>query len=233
MGLDTVELLMSIEEEFGINIPDEEVTCIYTMGQMRDYLGKHLREREKVHCLSQRGFYILRRALTTTGGFKRNEIQLDMKTGDCLPESDKREFWHRLSDHTKCRLPELVLDRRIKNAGFCLLAVAVVSAYSLLSRLDADLAILGTLVILMPVGALLMLSLNVLQRYPKFVTVPPNLATVRKLSDYIGHHLYDCRENSPQGDIWSRLCKLTADQAGIDSDNLEPETHFIELFPAG
>jgi acyl carrier protein len=38
VGLDTVELLLSTEELFGISIPDEVAEHIFTVGQLRDFI---------------------------------------------------------------------------------------------------------------------------------------------------------------------------------------------------
>ena len=40
-SLDTVELIMEFEKEFGISIPDEEAENIQTVGQAIDYLEKN------------------------------------------------------------------------------------------------------------------------------------------------------------------------------------------------
>jgi len=40
-SLDTVELVMAFEEEFGIDIPDEDAEQMQTVGQAIDYLKKH------------------------------------------------------------------------------------------------------------------------------------------------------------------------------------------------
>ena len=41
-SLDTVELVMAIEESFGIEIPDESAESIATVQQAIDYVEKHL-----------------------------------------------------------------------------------------------------------------------------------------------------------------------------------------------
>jgi acyl carrier protein len=41
-SLDQVELIMSIEEEFGVNIPDEEAEKIATVGDALTYLREHV-----------------------------------------------------------------------------------------------------------------------------------------------------------------------------------------------
>ena len=41
-SLDTVELIMQFEEEFGIEIPDEEAEGLLTVGQAVDYITNTL-----------------------------------------------------------------------------------------------------------------------------------------------------------------------------------------------
>jgi len=40
-SLDTVELVMALEEEFDVEIPDEEAEKIKTVGEAIDYIKKH------------------------------------------------------------------------------------------------------------------------------------------------------------------------------------------------
>ena len=43
-SLDTVELVMALEEEFETEIPDEEAEKITTVQQAVDYIGSHLKK---------------------------------------------------------------------------------------------------------------------------------------------------------------------------------------------
>ena len=43
MGLDTVEIVLWAEKEFDLQLPDEEVSQIYTVGEFSDYLQQKLR----------------------------------------------------------------------------------------------------------------------------------------------------------------------------------------------
>jgi acyl carrier protein len=41
-SLDTVELIMQLEEEFGMEIPDEEAEKLTTVGSAVDYIDSHV-----------------------------------------------------------------------------------------------------------------------------------------------------------------------------------------------
>jgi acyl carrier protein len=43
-SLDTVELVMALEEEFGVEIPDEEAEKITKVGEAIDYITAHVTE---------------------------------------------------------------------------------------------------------------------------------------------------------------------------------------------
>ena len=52
MGLDTVELVMEIEDEFAISLPDADAELIQTAGQLHAYLCHRLRPQPAPRCAS-------------------------------------------------------------------------------------------------------------------------------------------------------------------------------------
>ena len=42
MGLDIVELVMALEEEFGLQLPDAELKRTRMVGELYDYIGRQL-----------------------------------------------------------------------------------------------------------------------------------------------------------------------------------------------
>src|SRR5262249_16894428 len=77
MGLDTVELVMEVEEAFGITIPDQEAEKIQTVGDLYHYILATLGGPPLTTpgCLSAAAFYRLRRQLMGRFRIERRRIQ--------------------------------------------------------------------------------------------------------------------------------------------------------------
>jgi len=107
MGMDSAELVMAIEEEFGIEIADKDAEQITTVGQMYDYLRRTLRSTPPAHCMTQRMFYRVRRALIENYGAPKQEITLDTRLKDLVPEQELKDAWPFLDLFAELDFPKL------------------------------------------------------------------------------------------------------------------------------
>ncbi len=124
MGLDSVELVMAIEDKFGIAIPDAECEQIATVQQMADSVFEKIKLKPNEKCLSQIVFYRIRKAFEQFGNEKRN-ITPNTKMSELLSETDLKNDWTRLGIRIGLKIPDLVdldldktLNKEVRFLGF-------------------------------------------------------------------------------------------------------------------
>lgn len=93
MGLDSVELVMAIEEEFGLDIPDRDAEKMFTVGDIYEWLKLRIATADPIACLTQRIFYKLRRALIENYRLERHLIAPDTRLTDLLSLDLVEEGW--------------------------------------------------------------------------------------------------------------------------------------------
>ena len=74
MGLDTVELVMAIEEGFGLEIPDDKAAKIFTVGDMHAYLVSELRRHGRPDLDEEGTFAKMRDIICHQTGIKPDEV---------------------------------------------------------------------------------------------------------------------------------------------------------------
>lgn len=103
MGLDRVELVMSIEEGFGIAIADAEAEACATPAAVIDLVLGKLRASDERVCASQRAFYLLRKGLTRTLGISRRDVDLAADIRSFTAGRSEREVWADLKAAVQAR----------------------------------------------------------------------------------------------------------------------------------
>jgi acyl carrier protein len=96
MGLEGVEIVMAIEEEFKIAITDAEAAAADTVGKVVDLVLARLRQNADEPCPSQRGFYVIRKQLMGQLGLPRSVVKPDTRLEDLIPDEDRRQIWRNL-----------------------------------------------------------------------------------------------------------------------------------------
>jgi len=109
MGLDAVELLMAVEEKFGVSITDEEATKAVTVGDLKQLVKTKLDVIDADGCLTQRAFHLIRKKATAEFGVLRRNLKPDTTLETVVPQSTRRESWHNFQVALGvAELPELV-----------------------------------------------------------------------------------------------------------------------------
>jgi acyl carrier protein len=93
MGLDSVELVMAIEEEFGLEIPDKAAERMYTVGDVYTYIKDRIATAQPGACLTQRTFYKIRKTLIEHFGIERQSVDLNTRLGDLISKQELEEAW--------------------------------------------------------------------------------------------------------------------------------------------
>ncbi|MBI5684747.1 MAG: hypothetical protein HZC54_06675 [Verrucomicrobia bacterium] len=103
MGLDGVEIVMALEEGFGVTISDGEARECATPGSLIDLIFAKLRASNERVCVSQRAFYLLRKGLKGTLGVARRNVTLDTDIRSFVAGRPDREVWNDLKNAVQAR----------------------------------------------------------------------------------------------------------------------------------
>lgn len=102
MGLDFVELVMVLEDQFGIDIANDEAASVVTVDDLwRIVSGKV----KPARCATSTAFYQIRRGLMETAGCARAEIRPGTRLETLLPRQRRSRLWKDLGRHLGRRLP--------------------------------------------------------------------------------------------------------------------------------
>ncbi len=104
-GLDSVELVMGIEEEFGLEIQDHEAENLVSVGITFEYLKTRLAKETGEDCISQKFFYKLRKALIQNFGTERKSITPDTYVTDLVSKKELEEGWPFLQLFSELEFP--------------------------------------------------------------------------------------------------------------------------------
>lgn len=129
MGLDGVELVMAVEEHFGIELTDAEVERTITPRDLIEVVLGKMQATEWSVCLTRRAFYALRRVLMQDFGCKRADITPNARLESLVPRPNRRRAWQQMESSLKAqRWPRLGRPAGVLIAVGVLVAVVAVVA---------------------------------------------------------------------------------------------------------
>lgn len=93
MGLDGVEIVMAVEERFGIEISNQEAERIITPRELIDLVLTKVIAADVATCLSRRAFYAIRRSIVQEMKCDRNAVRPDSSLESLIPRKDRGHHW--------------------------------------------------------------------------------------------------------------------------------------------
>ncbi|HZX31307.1 MAG TPA: hypothetical protein VFF03_08160 [Rhodocyclaceae bacterium] len=216
MGLDGVELLLAVEEEFDIAIDDADAAALLTPRMLADYVVACLGngDQKKSRCLTQAGFYRIRSVLVRQFGASRNAVRPDSPI-EVFLDGSPRTQWRKLQKAIDAtQLPGLECRKWVAypmqiglpTAGLIVLYAAGAPGWTLVA------------------GAFVLWFAAAIATDRLGDIVPENLRTVGALAPYV--RVGDRQEWS-RDYVLQRVMQITAQQLGIPLEKILPDHHFV------
>ena len=224
MGMDCVEIVMRVEDHFGIMIPNAEAVRVRTVGDLVSLIHGRITAAHEARCPTLAAFLKLRTTLREMKGDGTLRIRPRQRIVDVLNAPDRRGLWRRLakllgSTPSDLRRPRL-LGRLLFSSVVLLMAVGLITAIVI------DVNILP---LTMVMAVFLSCCLGFVTR--PFQTIPPvewvtfgdvalKIASVTVATKNL--HLRTSDE------VLRELRPLMADQLGVEPDEIVADARFVE-----
>lgn len=231
MGLDTVELIMALEEEFDIEIPDEDAEKLVTVGAMHEYVCKKLEERaphphgseQRAPCMTSHVFYRLRSALEDSG-LAGTKLSPRTSLSTIFSGNDPRKEYKALEERLGLKLPQLVRPVWLIYLIVALSITASAAVYLALPQLYGW--------ILTPLTTVSTAVILVLATKPAARCFPRRSATLRNLTYAI--FTLNRRELRPEPYnaqdkhlVWDALKAIIVEQLGVREEQVIPAANIV------
>ncbi|MHC4537036.1 MAG: acyl carrier protein [Planctomycetota bacterium] len=233
MGLDGVELVMEFEEEFGIEIKDEEAVEIKTPRMVVDLICSKLKNIDEHTCQTQRTFYILRNAFVKMFGLERKSITPDISFRNFIEKSKEKEIWEQIRKAIAARdWPKLVrpllMSRVLSAIGFAIFGVTICAV--IYYQVRVGLADVEGIFFAACLGILLVIPYAIIAARltrPWKIYIPLEFKSIRDLIPYA------VTSNQIKWDrevVSIRVKQIVMEQLGLEESYYTEDSRFIEDF---
>lgn len=182
MGLDGVELVMEFEDEFGIDITDEEAVGLRTPGMVIDLVLSKLEVAAQEVCWSQRAFYLLRGALMEYAGAARGAIRPDSALQDLIHPEHVARMWPTLEQAVEAKVWPGLVRAPLLVAGLWAVGCAACLGMFVIGMAGG----VGTAASSTAVGAIIFAIVAILVTERWRTRLPQGMERVRDLVPYAG-----------------------------------------------
>ncbi len=221
MGLDGVELVLEVEETFGITIADSEAGAIRTVGDLEQLVLSRVANGRGSACLSLPAFCQVRRAVRETVCQPALRLRPSTRFDRVATASDLRRLWKRLHELLGTSPPPL---RRPNWMRCTLLAVSVALCAAGIATAWIDPAIV-------PLG-LVTAATPIIAGYwitsPWRHCPPPEMSTLGDATRKLVGLEAATKHGLVEDDVVRKLKELIVEQLGVEADEVVPDARFVE-----
>lgn len=127
MGLDTVELVMDVEDHFGIVLTSDECEQIRTVGDLADLIFSRVAAKNDIVCPTLRAYYLTRATLRTAMVDPHLKIRPSSKLEVLIPKGNRKAIWNSIRSDLNYSFPNLRLRRSTSFFRMCVVVAILIA----------------------------------------------------------------------------------------------------------
>jgi acyl carrier protein len=232
MGEDTLELIQRIEEEFAVDLPDDELRSVAMVGDLyRAVLSKLETAPSFRPAIS---FYRLRRAIIKCLGRQRKFIRPTTKLAHLMPRPTRIAAWKSLAEVSALEFPKLRHPRWARDT-FRGLGWAGAAAFFVGMVLWTHPVGFPWIPLAVATPIVGIFVTNLLYAVTPFLAYDLPMRTVGELSKILmGMNISEFGSESEGGrllskeDVWQRIVAIFVEQMGLSWEEITPEARIGE-----
>jgi acyl carrier protein len=225
MGLDSVELVLTVEESFGFSIPDEDAAELATVGKLYDYILTHRFQGKQEACLSSVTFYKIRRAMMSVLKIPRKDLRLSTNLSTLIPQHRHR-IWNNIEETAALVFPKLKRPFWVNILIILLTGGLTMWLVRLCPQMPLSTSICLSFVVFCIIGVTLIFLATPLES-----VFQANCATIGELTKSVLAKNYgkisDECDKANATEIWDSLCSIISEHLGVAKTKLTKETNFV------
>lgn len=223
MGLELVELVLEVEDEFDIYLPDKDMECLATPDDLATYIFNKFKRDSDSKCVSQVAFYKLRKLFMDNFGNRREELVPDANLEELLGD-DIRHKWKRLQDLLDNKIYPTSLMLSKKESLMLLYPTIAISAIFYYYKKDIIDTIFVPFISYFVLFLLLskLIGKEVPRRYKKLSSL------LKYIDDNVISDIYSSKEK-----VLKNIIEISSEQLGISIDEIKPNSRYVEDLGAG
>jgi acyl carrier protein len=221
MGLDAIEIILEVEDRFGITISDAESEQVRTVGDLAAIVDARLAAASQLRCPSFESFLRVRQF--TRDFLSRPQLRLKPSTviATIIPLGRRREMWSQLNAWLGDTTPPLRRPKpiAISIAVICLLALAAGIAAA---WIDMSFVLIGFLTAEALAIALCVVTI------PCCVVPPANLTTFGDLTRRVTGLTASTNPPMNPDEAFAALREIIVDALGVKPEQVVPTARFVQ-----